>query len=154
GLGLAFDGAGQRVAAQGAEANGAHLRLLAFLQREALVIDHQYQAVALYGRPRRREVERDDRDLLKMDVLPDVELGPVADWKDPDRLALGFLGVVQPPKLRPLILRIPAMIGGAEREHALLGAAFLLVAPRAAECRIEMVQIERLLQSFGFPQVG
>ena len=59
--------------------------------------------------------------------------------KHPDALALGLLGVVEMPQFRPLILRIPAVAGRAEGEHALLGPALLLVAPRAAEGRIEAV---------------
>ena len=42
----------------------------------------------------------------------------------------------------------------AEREYSLLGAAFFLVAPRAAERGIETVFIERLLQCFGLHHVG
>ena len=37
----------------------------------------------------------------------------------------------------------------AEREHALLGAALFLVAPRAAKARIETVVRQRLLERFG-----
>ena len=49
------------------------------------------------------------------------------------------LRIGEVPQLRPLPLRVPDMRGVAEREHALLGARFLLVAPRAAERRIEAV---------------
>ena len=42
------------------------------------------------------------------------------------------------------------MACGAEREHALLGAARLLVAARAAEGGIEAVLVERLLQGCVF----
>jgi hypothetical protein len=44
------------------------------------------------------------------------------------------------------------MIGGAEREDALLGAALLLVAAGAAEGRVEAVFVERLLQALGLPE--
>ena len=47
-------------------------------QPEAIVIDHQQQPVALHRRARRGEIERHDLDLLELDILPDVELGPVA----------------------------------------------------------------------------
>ena len=46
------------------------------------------------------------------------------------------------------------MAAVAEAEHALLGAAFLLVAPGAAERGVEAVLVERLLEPFGLPQVG
>ena len=42
----------------------------------------------------------------------------------------------------------------AEAEDALLGAALLLVAPGAAERRVEAVLVERLLQPLGLPHVG
>ena len=38
------------------------------------------------------EVERHDRDVLQVDVLPDVELGPVREREDADALALGACG--------------------------------------------------------------
>ena len=46
------------------------------------------------------------------------------------------------------------MLRGAEREHALLGTTLLLVAPAAAECGIEAVQVERLAQRLGQHDVG
>src|SRR5579859_3719872 len=100
------------------------------------------------------EIERHDRDVFQMDVLPDVQLGPVRDGEHPDALTLGLLGIVETPELGALILRVPAVIGRAEREDTLLGAALLLVAARAAEGRIEAVFVERLFQAFGLPQIG
>jgi hypothetical protein len=41
-----------------------------------------------------------------------------------------------------------------EREHALLGAAGFLVAPRATEGGVEAVSVERLSQGFGLHHVG
>src|SRR5512139_1239153 len=152
--GLALDRAGQRVAAQGAEAHRARDRNLAFPEREAIVVDHQDHAVALHGRARRGEVERHDRDVLRIDVLPDVEFGPVGQREDADRLALGLAGVVEAPQFGALVLRIPAVLRGAEAEHALLGAALLLVAARAAEGRVETVLVDRLLQPLSLPHVG
>ena len=46
------------------------------------------------------------------------------------------------------------MAGGAEGEHTLLGAARFLVAPRAAEGRVEAVLVERLLQGLRLENVG
>ena len=89
-----------------------------------------------------------------MDVLPDVELGPVADREDADALALVLAGIIEVPELGPLVFGVPAMRGGAEGEDALLGAALFLVAPRAAKGRVEPVEVERLFQPFRFPHVG
>ena len=138
-VGLALDRAGQRVAAERAEAHLLQHRLLARLQRHALVVDHDQRAVALDHRPLRREVQRHDRDVLQVDVLPDVELGPVRHREHADALALVLARVVQAPQLGALVLRVPAVLAAAEREDALLGAALLLVAARAAEGRVEAV---------------
>ena len=40
------------------------------------------------------------------------------------------------------------------REDALLGAALLLVAPRAAEGRVELAGVERLPQRLGLHHLG
>ena len=47
---VAFDRAGERIAAKRAEADAAHLRRLAGLERHALVVDHDQRAVALDDR--------------------------------------------------------------------------------------------------------
>ncbi len=60
--GVAVDGAGQGIAAERAEADLAHLLLLAGHERQALVIDHDDLAVADDHRPLLGEVERHDLD--------------------------------------------------------------------------------------------
>jgi hypothetical protein len=111
-------------------------------------------AVALDHRPLGGEVQRHDRDVLQVDVLPDVQLGPVGDREHPQALARMLAGVVQLPQLGPLVLGIPALLGRAEAEHPLLGPALLLVAAGAAERRVEAVQAEGLLEALGLPKVG
>jgi hypothetical protein len=83
-----------------------------------------------------------------MDILPDIQLGPVGDGKHPDALALGLAGIVEMPEFRALVFRVPAMVGGAEREDALLGTGFLLIAAGAAESSVEAVMVQRLFQPF------
>ena len=130
------------------------LRLLPRLERHPVVVDHDPRPVAVDDRPLGGEVERHDRDLLAVDVEPDVELGPVREREDADRLALAVARVVEPPELGPLVLRVPAMLRGAEGEDALLRARLLLVAPRAAERGVEAVLVERLLQPLRLHHVG
>ena len=60
--------------------------------------------------PLGREVERHDRDVLQVDVLPDVELGPVRQREHADALALVLARVVERPELGALVLRIPAVL--------------------------------------------
>ena len=100
------------------------------------------------------EVERHHVEALARDVAPHVLLGPVGEREDAGGLAGAQPAVEQPPHLRPLLARVPAVARGAEREHALLGARGLLVAARAAEGRVETVLIERLLQGLRLHDVG
>src|SRR5262249_2230501 len=51
-----------------------------------------------------REVERVDRDLLDVDVLPHVELGPVGEREHADRFTGIDPGVVEVPELGTLVL--------------------------------------------------
>ncbi|MCY1433355.1 hypothetical protein D9M71_493820 [compost metagenome] len=46
------------------------------------------------------------------------------------------------------------MLLGTDREHPLLGPRLFFVAARAAECGIETVVIERLLETLGLPHIG
>ena len=140
-------GAGQGIAAERAEADHAHLRLLAGIEPHAVVIDHDHLAVAHHHRAAGGEIERHDRDVLEIDVLPDVEFGPVRQGEDADRFALALSGIVEVPQFRALVLRIPAMARIAKRKDALLGARFFFIAARAAEGRIEAVLVERLLRA-------
>ena len=101
-----------------------------------------------------REIERHDRDVLARDILPDVEFGPIVDRKDADALSRTVAGVVEVPQLRPLALRVPAVVAVAEGEDALLRPALFLVAPRAAKGQVEAAGVQRLLQPFRFPEIG
>ena len=62
--------------------------------------------------------------------------------------------VVERPELWPLVFRIPAVLGAAEREHALLGAAFFLVSARTAKGGVEAMHVERLLQPLRLHDIG
>ena len=150
---LRLDGPGERVAAEGAEAHRAHLDL-ARLDRHAVVVDHDQRAVALDDRALGRVVERHDRDVLLVDVLPHVELGPVRQREDPHALAGLGAGVVEPPQLGALGLGVPPVLGGADGEDALLGPGLLLVAAGATEGEVEAVLVEGLLEPLGLPDVG
>ncbi len=84
----------------------------------------------------------------------DVELGPVRQGEDAHGFALADARVVEAPQLGPLIARVPAVRGRAVREDALLGAALLLVAPRAAERRVEAAPVEGLAQRLRLHHLG
>src|SRR5262252_6253730 len=82
-------------------------------------------------------VNRGHGEPLPLDVLPDVELSPVADGKNAHVLALRHAGVVEIPQLGTLVLRIPLTELVAEREDALFRSRLLLVAARPADGGVE-----------------
>ena len=137
GVGVGADRAGQGVAAERAEAYPRHQRYLPRQKRQAFVVDHDQRAAALNDRALLGEIERYNRHILRPDVLPDVELGPIRQREHPHRLAGLDPCVEQPPQLGTLIAWIPSVIGRAMRENALLGPALFLVAPRPAEGGVE-----------------
>ena len=79
-----------------------------------------------------REVERHDRDVLFVDVLPDVELGPVRQREHADALAWAEPAVEVVPQLRPLPLRDPT---APARRAARTPAPWRASAPRRAARR-------------------
>ena len=127
---------------------------LAGFQRETLIVNHDQRTVALDHRSRRREVERHHRNALLIDVVPDVELGPIRQRKNADAFAAALAAIIDAPWLGALALRIPQMIGAAKGEHTFLGTRCLLVAAGAAECGIEAIMIERLPQRLRLHHVG
>src|SRR3954468_18247221 len=100
------------------------------------------------------EVDVRDLELLAHDVLPHVELRPVAQREHADVLAAADAGVVEVPQLRALALGVPAAEVVAEREHALLGPGALLVTARAAERGVELVLGDRVEQRRGLEPVA
>src|SRR4051812_28689027 len=121
-VGIRLDRAGQRIAAERAEAHAPYRRLFAVAERHALVVDHHQDAVTLDDGPLGGEVERHDVDALLLDVLPNIELGPVREREHADTLAAILARVVEPPQFRSLVLRIPLVLRATEREDALLRA--------------------------------
>src|SRR5690606_23274089 len=100
------------------------------------------------------EVQRGYVDVLAAHVAPYVQLGPVRQREHAHALAVADAGVVQVPQLRPLPARVPAVLGVAEREHALLGPRLLLVAARATDRGIVAARLQRLLQREGLHHLG
>ena len=84
-VGVGLDRAGQRIAAERAEAHLSASRLLARLSGKR-------SSSTMISVPSRSttgrwlgEIERHDRDVLGVDVVPDVELGPVRQREHPHR---------------------------------------------------------------------
>ena len=72
----------KRIAAQGTKADDALLGPLARAQRHALIIDHDQRAVTLHDRTRRGKIQRYDRNIFEIDIVPDIEFGPVRERED------------------------------------------------------------------------
>src|SRR4051812_15060334 len=125
-------GAGAAHVADRAVADARRERLLAVdeLDVRRQRVEHAVppEDLALVG-----EVDRRDLEALLGDVLPDVELGPVAQREHADVLALADAPVVDAPQLRPLPARVPLAEVVAEAEDPLLRARPLLVAAGTAE---------------------
>ena len=116
--------------------------------------DGKPHAVALHNGPLVGEIDPRDLEVLRRDVPPDVELGPVADGEDPHVLALADPAVVQAPELGALVARIPRSERVAMAEDPLLGARLLLVAPAAPEQRVEAMLRDRVEQRHGLEPVA
>src|SRR3954469_4538610 len=106
-------------------------------------IEHAVAAehLALVG-----EVDRRDLEALPGDVLPDVELGPVAEREHADVLAAPDAPVVDAPQLGALAAGVPLAEVVAEAEDPLLRARALLAGARAAERGVEAVLLDRVEQ--------
>ena len=75
--------------------------------------------------------------MLTLDVLPDIEFGPVGNREHAKVLAGLQAGVKQRPELRALSLGLPLAEAVAVRKDTLLGSGFFFVAARAADQRVE-----------------
>src|SRR5688500_12414502 len=81
-----------------------------------------------------------------MDVLPDVDLGPVGEREDADAFPRLQPAVQQVPGLGTLAFRIPLAVRVADREYALLGARALFVAAGAADGGVKVARLEGVEQ--------
>ena len=96
------------------------------------------------------EIERYDRNPFQVDVLPDVEFGPVRERKNANAFALVRSRVEQVPNLRALVLGVPLAARIAEGIDALLGARFFFIAARAAKSRVVAARLQRVEQCARF----
>ena len=89
-----------------------------------------------------------------MDVVPDVELGPVGKREDANAFAGADAAIEEAPEFGALVFRIPLAGAVAEGEDALLGARFFFVATRAAEGCVEAVRAQPVKQRLGLEQAA
>ncbi len=97
-----------------------------------------------------------DRNILALDVTPDVDLGPVEQRLHPYVLAFRRIGRELSPKFRRLIFVIPLELRIAGREVSFLRTGWIFVAPDSGDQRVEFVFREHLLKRdrFQFVRYG
>ena len=80
------------------------------MEPHPIIIHHDPLSVALDNRTLRCVIERDNRDLLQADILPDIRLGPIREGEDAHTLFGIHTCVVDIPEFRPLIFGIPLLM--------------------------------------------
>src|SRR4051812_21889375 len=153
-VGIGTDRAGAWRAAQRPHAALHHLRLLTGHRHDERLLLHDQRVATDDDLALFRVVHRHDRDVLDVDVLPDVDLGPVREREYANAFARTQLAVQQVPQLRALTLGVPLAVRVANREDALLGAGSLLVAPGAADGRVEVASRQAVQQRLGLQQAA
>src|SRR4051794_25880622 len=98
------------------------------------------------------EVERHNRDVFEMDVLPYVELSPIRKREHTNRFAFIDARVINVPQLGTLILRIPLPEAVTERIDTLFGPRLFLVPAGAAKSGIKPVFGQTVQQSSRFQE--
>jgi len=158
GFSLGLHRAGQRVAAKRPETDlfldDTRLVFIRQVLKDALVVDHDQRAVLLDHFAFCGEVQRHNRDAFEVDVLPDIQLGPVRQREHANRFAFVDVAVVDVPQLGPLIFRVPAVLAVTEGIHALFGTGFFFIATRTTKGGIKTVFVQSLLQALGLHDIG
>ncbi len=98
------------------------------------------------------EVERDDRNVFQVDVVPHVEFGPVGERKDADALTWIYACVIEVPQFGPLVFWIPLSGAVAKGEDTLLGAGFFFVSAGSSESGVKTVGTQAIEQRGGLEQ--
>src|SRR6266513_4088649 len=122
---VGFDRAGAADVADRAEAHRDLLHRFPVPWRRERRHRHE-QTAAAHDPTAMRVIDRGHVQVLALDILPDNELGPVADREHAHVLARMHARVVQAPELWTLVTRVPLAEFVAQREHALLGARLFL----------------------------
>jgi hypothetical protein len=82
------------------------------------------------------KIQRHDRDVLGVNVLPHVKFSPIREWKDPEAFTCMKAGIKDVPEFWTLVSRVPLTAGIAEGKDTLLRAGLLFIAARATDRRI------------------
>ena len=103
--------------------------------------------------PLGRVVQRHDGNVFDVDVIPDVQLRPVAQREHAERFARIVTRVEHVPQFRPLVLGVPLHGFVAKGEDPFLRPRPFFIAPGPAEGRIELMLPKRRHQGLGLQQL-
>src|SRR6185369_16537291 len=93
------------------------------------------------------EIERDDRDIFTLDILPYVQFRPVQQRMNPDMRAFLKIRLELIPKFGRLILDVPFHVLIPRAEISFLRPGRLLVTANPHDHSREVMFLEHLLQS-------
>src|SRR5882757_1485838 len=95
------------------------------------------------------EIERNYRNFFQVDVMPDVQFGPVGERKYADALPWIDAGVIEVPQFGALVLRVPLPGAIAKGKDAFLGAGLFFVAAGSPERSVKAVGTQAIQQCGG-----
>jgi hypothetical protein len=96
------------------------------------------------------EIERNDGDVFGVDVLPDVEFGPVGQRENAEAFAGVQPSIEDVPEFGALVAGIPLAAGIAEGEDTFFGAGLFFVAASATDGGVVATSAETIQESLGF----
>jgi len=150
GVGIRKNSSGARAATEGAHAAHDKLGFFARQARDEGLFERQQRIAALQHEAGFGKVKRDDGDVFGVDVLPDIELGPIRERKDAQAFARMNARVENVPEFGTLIARVPLAALIAKRKDAFFGAGTFFVAARAPDSGIETAVAQTVEKRGGF----
>src|SRR5260370_17682209 len=79
--------------------------------------------------PVSREIHLRDRNILTLDVAPDIDFGPIEQWLDANVLAFGRAGCELSPEFRRLVFVIPFELRVARGKRSFLSLLLFFFPP-------------------------
>src|SRR5258706_6740614 len=100
------------------------------------------------------KIKRDHGNILALDVLPYIQLGPVEQGMDANVRPFGEIGFELVPQLRRLVFDVPLHVLVARAEITLLGAGWFLIAAHSDDDAREVVFVQDLLKAVLFKRAA
>ena len=107
----------ERPASKSTETYFFHLYFVLVLFRQTVVVRHNELSVEVDDRSFLCKVQWNNRNILKTYVLPYIKFGPVAQREHTDAFSFSDAGIINVPKLRTLVFRVPLVEFISEGEY-------------------------------------